>query len=55
MRAARIAAVMAAGLLIATGTLTAEVKSGVEVGKSVKAFNPQHVTGPDAGNSSCLV
>lgn len=33
----------------------AEVKSGPEVGKGVGVFNPQHVTGSDAGKASCLV
>jgi hypothetical protein len=44
-----------AGVLLLVGRSPAEVKSGIEVGESVKAFNPQHVTGPDAGKSSCLV
>jgi hypothetical protein len=32
-----------------------EIQSGIPVGESVKAFSPQHVTGPDAGKASCLV
>ena len=45
----------AAGVLLVAGRVPADVKSGIEVGESIKAFNPQHVTGPDAGKSSCLV
>jgi hypothetical protein len=48
-------AVAAAGVLLCGSPAAADVKSGIEVGQSVKAFNPQHVTGPDAGKSSCLV
>lgn len=33
----------------------ADLKSGIAVGELVKAFSPRHVTGPDAGKSSCLV
>ena len=46
----------AAGVLLFSGLAAAgDLKSGIPVGQSVKAFNPQHVTGPDAGKSSCLV
>jgi hypothetical protein len=45
----------AAGVLLFGSLAAADVKSGLEVGQSIKAFNPQHVTGPDAGKSSCLV
>jgi len=45
----------AAGVLLFSGLAAADVKSGIPVGQAVKAFNPQHVTGPDAGKSSCLV
>jgi len=48
-------ALAAAGGLLWGSLAPADVKSGIEVGQSVKAFNPQHVTGPDAGKSSCLV
>jgi ethanolamine utilization microcompartment shell protein EutL len=48
-------ALAAAGVLLLGGPAVADVKSGIDVGQSVKAFNPQHVTGPDAGKSSCLV
>lgn len=48
-------AAAAAGVLLASGPASADVKSGIAVGESVRAFNPQHVTGPDAGKSSCLV
>jgi len=48
-------ALAAAGVLLWGSLAPADVKSGIEVGQSVKAFNPQHVTGPDAGKSSCLV
>jgi hypothetical protein len=51
----RVALFAAAGALLLCSPAPAEVKSGIEVGESVKAFNPQHVTGPDAGKSSCLV
>ncbi|HKA05914.1 MAG TPA: hypothetical protein VKD71_01570 [Gemmataceae bacterium] len=53
IRVSLVAAV--AGALLLAGPAPADVKSGIEVGESVKAFNPQHVTGPDAGKSSCLV
>jgi hypothetical protein len=46
---------IAAAVLLWGGSAAADVKSGIEVGQSIKAFNPQHVTGPDAGKSSCLV
>jgi hypothetical protein len=46
---------IAAAVLLWGSFAAADVKSGIEVGKSIKAFNPQHVTGPDAGKSSCLV
>jgi hypothetical protein len=52
-RVSFVAAVTGA-LLLGVPAL-ADVKSGIEVGESVKAFNPQHVTGADAGKSSCLV
>jgi hypothetical protein len=48
-------ALAAAGVLLLSGPAAADVKSGIPVGQSVKAFNPQHVTGPDAGKASCLV
>lgn len=48
-------AAAAVGVLLVGSTTGADVKSGIPVGESVKAFNPQHVTGPDAGKSSCLV
>lgn len=44
-----------AGLLVVSQATAADIKSGIEVGESIRAFNPQHVTGPDAGKSSCLV
>ena len=44
-----------AGLLVAGPASSADIKSGIEVGQSIRAFNPQHVTGPDAGKSACLV
>ena len=31
------------------------LQSGPQVGKSPGAFNPFHVTGPDAGKKACLV
>jgi hypothetical protein len=46
------------GVLIlgnAAAALAAELKSGIQVGESVKSFSPLHVTGPDAGKTSCLV
>jgi hypothetical protein len=49
-------ALAAAGVLLWGGLAAADdLKSGIPIGESVKAFNPQHVTGPDAGKSSCLV
>ena len=45
---------LTAGLLV-LNTANADVNSGLAVGDSVRAFNPQHVTGPDAGKSACLV
>jgi hypothetical protein len=44
-----------AGLLVVGQATPADIKSGIEVGQSIRAFNPQHVTGPDAGKSACLV
>ncbi|HZT79067.1 MAG TPA: hypothetical protein VFA26_02500 [Gemmataceae bacterium] len=42
--------------LLAGGALRAEgVKSGPQVGQSCGAFEPKHVTGPDAGKAKCLV
>ncbi|HKB04203.1 MAG TPA: hypothetical protein VKD90_18410 [Gemmataceae bacterium] len=49
-----VTAAVVAGVLL-VGPAPADVKSGIPVGESVKAFNPQHVTGPNAGKSSCLV
>ena len=51
----RVALLAAAGTLLLCSSAPAEIKSGIAVGESIKAFNPQHVTGPDAGKSSCLV
>ena len=42
-------------LLVFAGLAFGDVKSGIAVGESVKAFNPQNVTGPDAGKAACLV
>ena len=44
-----------AGLLLVGPASPADLKSGIKVGESIRAFNPQHVTGPDAGKSACLV
>ena len=55
MRRSAWTALAVVGLLAAGSLLHAEVKSGPAVGQSVRAFNPQHVTGSDAGKSSCLV
>jgi hypothetical protein len=42
------------GLLAVVG-VGAELKSGPEVGKSVRAFNPLNVTGAAAGEKVCQV
>lgn len=44
-----------AGIAFVASLYAADLKSGPQVGKSVTPFNPTHVTGPDAGKSSCLV
>lgn len=31
------------------------VESGLAVGERTPAYNPQHVTGPDAGTDTCPV
>lgn len=31
------------------------LKSGIPVGKGVKPFHPENITGPFAGNKQCLV
>jgi hypothetical protein len=48
-------AAAAVGALLVSSTTGADVKSGIPVGESIRSFNPQHVTGPDAGKSACLV
>lgn len=32
-----------------------ELQSGLELGKTLPAFNPIHVTGPDKGTNTCPV
>ena len=51
----RVSSLMAAGVLLIGSACFAEVKSGIPVGESIKSFNPQNVTGPNAGKSACLV
>jgi hypothetical protein len=47
---------VAVAVVLLFGSLAnAQAQSGIAVGDSVRAFNPQHVTGPDAGKSACLV
>ena len=42
--------------LVATGVMAEEpFKSGLQVGQSPTPFDPLHVTGPTAGEKSCLV
>ena len=42
--------------LIATGVMAqGALKSGLQVGESPTPFDPLHVTGPSAGEKSCLV
>jgi hypothetical protein len=42
--------------LVAVGITSAEaLKSGLQVGESPTPFDPLHVTGPTAGEKSCLV
>ncbi len=48
-------AIAIAGVALAATLYAADLKSGPDVGKGVTPFNPTHVTGPDAGKSSCLV
>lgn len=44
----------AVGMIAGLG-LGAELKSGLQPGKSVPVFNPLLVTGPDAGQKRCPV
>jgi hypothetical protein len=46
--------VAAAALAVGCG-VGADLKSGPTPGKSVPAFHPLNVTGPDAGEKACLV
>ena len=48
--AVTLAAFVATGVM-AGGTL----KSGLQVGESPTPFDPLHVTGPTAGEKSCLI
>jgi hypothetical protein len=41
--------------VLAVAGVGADLKSGPEVGKSVRAFNPLNVTGDDAGEKRCQV
>jgi hypothetical protein len=42
--------------LVATGVMAEEaLKSGLQVGENPTPFDPLHVTGPTAGEKSCLV
>jgi hypothetical protein len=50
-----ILAIATVSSLLVTSLAIADIKSGIPVGGSIKAFNPQHVTGPDAGKTACLV
>jgi hypothetical protein len=50
-----VGACLTAALLVG-GVLAEEaLKSGPQVGKGVRPFNPLHVTGAGAGGKSCLV
>jgi hypothetical protein len=44
-----------AALLVGSALATEPTKSGPQVGKQPGAFNPLHLTGPDAGTKNCLV
>jgi hypothetical protein len=47
---------LALAALIATGVAAEEaLKSWLQVGESPTPFDPLHVTGPTAGEKSCLV
>ena len=50
-----LVATAVAGVLFASSALTAELKSGPQVGDLMNAFNPEHLTGPNVGKNSCLV
>jgi hypothetical protein len=50
-----LVATAVAGVLFASSTLAAELKSGPQVGDSVGVFNPEHLTGPNVGKNRCLV
>lgn len=39
--------------LMVAPILQADIKSGVEVGGSMGAFDPYHVGGPDKGSVTC--
>jgi hypothetical protein len=34
---------------------TEELASGLDIGQTLPAFNPTHVTGPDKGTNTCPV
>lgn len=40
---------------IALAGLGADLKSGLEPGKTVSVFNPLNVNGPDAGEKRCQI
>ncbi len=47
--------IVTTALLALTVPGVAEVKSGLQVGEQVPAYNPKHVAGPDAGTNTCPV
>jgi hypothetical protein len=50
-----VGACLAAALLVGSVLAEDALKSGPQVGKGVRPFNPLHVNGPTAGKKLCLV
>jgi hypothetical protein len=46
---------LAMALLVGSVLASDDLKSGPQLGKRPTAFNPLHVTGPDAGTKNCPV
>ena len=56
MKIAIAAGALALAVLVTTGCVAADaLNSGPQVGQSPTPFDPLHVTGPSAGEKSCLV
>lgn len=51
----RVLSAVAVGAVCMTVVMADDLKSGLAVGKSPKAFHPLNVTGSKAGQKNCLV